>query len=126
MHLSCATPPPTDRRHSAGRCWAGGVICLILGGFLPRSPTIAPPPSPRLSTISGSAAVCEDRLRGAEQTSSSIRDRGYRRTHECQRPAHSSPSSASAPPSTHPALGAGCAAAGTHRRLHESLPHKSA
>src|SRR5262249_35844875 len=123
--ISCARPPPTGRRHNAGRYSPAGAIFLTPAVYLPPSPTTAPPPSLRLSAISGSAAEYEDRQRDAGRTSSSIRDSGDRRTHQYPRPAHSSPSSASAPPLPHPALDAGCGPVGTHRRIPESPPRKS-
>jgi hypothetical protein len=49
----------------------------------------------------------------------------HRKTRECRRQEHSSPSSLETHTTTHPTHHAGCAPGGTHTRSRESLPHIS-
>src|SRR5207245_9165506 len=51
--------------------------------------------------------------------------RGYRKTLECRRQAHSSPSSSGTRTTAHPALDAGCAPVENRTRSRESPPHRS-
>src|SRR6267143_2052360 len=123
--LSGAKPRSTDRRRNAGTHWQATLKPLPLAVFLPYSPTIGRLPRLPPSAISGSDVESGDRLRGAQQTSSSIRDSYCQRSLEFRRQAPSSHASFGGPPSARPALGAGFDRVGTRTRILGSPPRKS-
>src|SRR6266581_6983777 len=114
--LSCARPRPIDRTRNAGTRWRATAKPLLPAVFPHSSPTTGHLRKLRPSTISGSGEVSDDRPRGAQQTSSSIRGSCCQRNLECPHRAPSSLASIGCPPSARPTLDAGRDRAETHKK----------